>query len=191
MSNLFNIFKGFITSLTMMDILFLLAMFALIILMIVLIYYIKINQDIPEEKEETPITKEPTAIEKQEDTIISSMQNDYDDEEGELLDLEALTKQIKEKQLSTTEYDKYEQEQEQKAIISYDELLERANKNVVKYLNDKDTDQMVKKIDIDHINNIELNSSNNKPTNSIALVSYEQEEAFLAALKKLQNQLLN
>ena len=56
----------------------------------------------------------------------------YNDEEGDLLDLETLTKKLQEDKLAgIMSCDSYEKDQEEKAIISYEELLQRQNKYAV------------------------------------------------------------
>ncbi|MBR1414031.1 MAG: hypothetical protein IJ574_05135 [Bacilli bacterium] len=207
---LMNIFTDFFKSLTLMDYIFLLAILVVIILLIVMIYYLKINNETLEDdiinfmdfKEE--LSKDNDAIKEVKapeeeikkdpaiQDVATAISNDYyDDEEGELLDLEGLTAFIKQKEVDNTPYNEYEKEQEERAIISYDELLAKANRNVVKYLEAKQ-DDIVRKIDMKELVNTEVNDTSVENTKAkVVLVSYEKEEAFLETLKKLQNQLIN
>ena len=187
-----DVFRNFIASLTFMDLLFLTAMLILIILMIILIYYIKVNQvdsnNITVEEKKVPTNND--AVNNQiANNVVNSINSDYDDEEGELMDLETLTKYIKDKNEDNSSYNAYELEQEQKAIISYDELLKKANQNAVQYLDNGNN--FVRKIDIDKINVPQQQVQTISLNKNVALVSYAEEEAFLEALKKLQSQLIN
>lgn len=82
----------------------------------------------------------------------------------------------------------YEQEMENTAIISYEELLERTNTNIT-YDDSFDIgtkDIVVKKVD-------PTNTSLTKEVvelPKVTLMNYESEEAFLKALKKLQSNLV-
>ena len=82
----------------------------------------------------------------------------------------------------------YEKDQEDKAIISYDELL---NKETNNYELNYETEEMhddlsVKKVDLDNL----VNKSNNAVSNlEVRVISFQKEEAFLEALKRLQKEL--
>ena len=79
----------------------------------------------------------------------------------------------------------YEEEQEQRAIISYDELLEKQKDLKINYEEEQQIgDITVKKVDIDNIST-PVEKEESKPI----VISYEKEEAFLEALKKLQKQI--
>lgn len=104
------------------------------------------------------------------------------------IDLEAITRNIETNYKPVTiELTSYEQEQENNAIISYDELV--SNKDTKKvnyddtYKNSMDID--VKKVDLNKQNGAELP----KTKIEVSLMNYEMEEAFLKALKQLQNNL--
>ena len=124
----------FISNLGFIDIVFFAAIITLLILLVSLVYFIKINKDDvlgeddffkgEEKLEETNNDKEKI-IEKIEPKIEKEA---YNDEEGELLDLKTITEKMaeeKEKPISITAYEK---DQEEKAIISYDELLQVKDK---------------------------------------------------------------
>ena len=84
----------------------------------------------------------------------------------------------------------YEEEQEKNAIISYEELIKNKDKFGISYdekYNNENKEIVVKKISLD-------NSGKNKEKPSelkVKLMSYDKEEAFLTALKKLQHNLTN
>ena len=121
------------------------------------------------------------------------------------LDLKSLTKELeaapKEKNIELT---KYEAEQEEKAIISYEELV-NANKNLS--INYSDTDELdnivVKKVDLDNTGKYNINEitaeldrtkEENQPIKveevepiSIPVATYDHEEEFLENLKQVQS----
>ena len=100
----------------------------------------------------------------------------------------------------------YEEEQERKAIISYDELVRDANKESVLYDDEKLIDDIipVKKIQTANLElprrkeegPVRFELPKTEPPMEVEtketskLFSYEKEEAFLKALKEL-NELLN
>ena len=104
----------------------------------------------------------------------------------DMIDLESITKNIEETYKPVNiKLTSYEEEQENNAIISYKELL-NTNNNAVNYEEyDNKTDIDVKKIDLNTVEDSTINT----PKIEINLMSYEKEEAFLQALKKLQSTL--
>lgn len=104
----------------------------------------------------------------------------------DMIDLESITKNIEETYKPINiKLTSYEEEQENNAIISYKELL-NTNNNAVNYEEyDNKTDIDVKKIDLNTVEDSTINT----PKIEINLMSYEKEEAFLQALKKLQSTL--
>jgi len=182
-----NIFKdifGFLNTLTLIDYVFFFSVVLLIVLIVSLIYFIKINDDVfaPEEqKNESKNILDKVEIETPEPQI-------YDEnEEGELLDLAALTKQLEENKSLNIDLTEYEKEQEERAIISYEELINKTNNAKINYENEEViNDITVKKVDLANlVSNIEAN----EPKISVQVISYEREEAFLEALKQLQQNL--
>ena len=181
MKNLFYDFTTFIKSLSLVDILFIVAILGLVVLIVTLIYIVKMNK-----KED---------FEFNEDENI----NNEDDE----LDLVSISKEIDESPTKPITLNDYEREQEEKAIISYDELIKTKDIPVeeINYKSEEDIDGLtVKKVDIDELTKpIELpkiklkefkdNELKDNEEKNI-LISYEEEEEFLNALKKLE-QLLN
>lgn len=107
----------------------------------------------------------------------------------DMLELEAITKNIeKDYKPINIELTSYEQEQENNAIISYDELVSNKSANQIKYDDSyqSNLDISVKKV------NINENVKSSKAVNTkidLPLMSYEKEEAFLKALRQLQSDL--
>lgn len=101
-------------------------------------------------------------------------------------DLKAITKKLEEDH-PRIEFTDYEKDQEEKAIISYDELLKKSKSSTINYDEETNLDGLsIKKINLDEplILNDEI-----KPTGNVRVISYQQEEKFLAALKQLQSML--
>ena len=164
-------------ALSWVDIIFFLAVIFLIILVVTLIYFIIINKD--EDTEKT------SKIEVKEEVKEEPKIKIYDDpnEKDELIDLRTLTKQMETQDSSPITMNLYEEEQEEKAIISYDELLAKKEDLKLNYEDEKQIGNVtVKKVDMD---NITVPNDEKK----ISVISYEKEEAFLEALKKLQEQI--
>lgn len=201
---------NFISYLTFVDIFFFVAIITLLILIVTLIYFIKINNDVLNDNDNSSkgnsekIKKNYNSLENDILNIIEnsdqeeikkndSLDNveEYNDEEEALLDLESLTKKLQteqsQKEVSITAYEK---DQEEKAIISYDELLKKRNKYAINYEKEEVFDDLVvKKVnlhDLENKNEIE----EIKEIKGVRVISYTKEEAFLSALKEL-NKLLN
>lgn len=108
----------------------------------------------------------------------------------DMLDLERITKNIEtDYKPLNIELTSYEQEQENNAIISYEELLSNKNNSHLNYdENYKGNEEIsVKKVDLNEGSTVmPLKSSEFEVT----LMSYEKEEAFLKALKQLQSDLV-
>ncbi len=113
----------------------------------------------------------------------------------DMSDLEKITSRIEEEYKPiNVELTSYEQEQEDNAIISYDELLSNRDKNNnsgFSYDSEykPDNDLSVKKIDLD--NNTSSKEKEEIPEErvKVKLFNYEKEEAFLKTLKQLQSEL--
>lgn len=108
-----------------------------------------------------------------------------------IVDLESITKNIeRDYKPANVELTSYEQEQEQNAIISYEELLKKKDNSHVTYDADYDAGIegiSVKKIDTDNASNKKEQEVPNEF--HISLMNYEKEEAFLKALRQLQENL--
>lgn len=156
---IFSDIWSFLMALRFVDIIFFFAVLILMILIVTLIYFIKIN----EESEDKKI-----------------------DETAEM----KIVRELKENMKSsspTIKFTEYEKEQEDKAIISYDELV---NKNANYELNyekeDTYDDLSVKKVNLDNLVNTEAKIT---PNIEVRVISFAKEEAFLQALKQLQKEL--
>lgn len=164
----------FIKTLSYVDIAFFLAVVALMLLVITLIYFIKENSG-----EEAIINE------------FESHQENFEQQEeanDAIIDLREITKSLEERDTSAIDLNKYESEQEEKAIISYDELLKRKNDFTINYSEEEkvDEDLSIKKVDLDNLINKEVTEKNDL---KVTVISYEKEEAFLEALKVLQQNL--
>lgn len=159
---IFNDIYNFLIALRFVDIVFYFSILILMILIVILIYFIKINK--LEEKEKNKL--------------------------GETQEMK-IAKELREGMKNNDkmiEFTDYEQDQENKAIISYDELVNKENNN---YELNYETEEMhddlsVKKVDLDNL----VNKSNNSISNlEVRVISFQKEEAFLEALKRLQKEL--
>lgn len=160
----------FSSSLTIVDLLFIIVILSLICLVIILLY--KVNSNIEYERKQLESHNVVT--------------ND--------LDLRSISQEIEaaDKPVSI-ELTDYEKEQEEKAIISYDELLENTGSfkiNYEEYNNGESFEEeglSVKKVDMSNIASID----HEEPLNisKVPVISYAKEEAFLSALKQLQKML--
>ena len=112
--------------------------------------------------------------------------------ENKELDLRELTKELenapKEKNIELTDY---EAEQEEKAIISYEELLSANQGQNINYSDfDETEDVVVKKVDLANTGPMNLNEIREITEEAKEPVSYAHEEEVLESLKQLQS-LLN
>ena len=119
-------------------------------------------------------------LKNKEDIMSSELKSKRD-----MIDLERIT-QNRESDYKPTNINltSYEQEQEDNAIISYQELLNSKDKNHVNYDNgfNNKTDINVKKVDVSKNSKNDFDQSRI----NVSLMSYEKEEAFLKALKQLK-----
>lgn len=164
MKQLFSDIISFTKNLTQVDLLLYFAILVLIILIVSLIYIIKNSTEEEELKEE------------------------FNTED---IDLKEVVSNIENVDPPNIEFTSYEKDQEEKAIISYDELIAKNKKGNI-YYNEEEiqNDEIsIKKIDLDNII-----ASNEIPKEALEnekkLFKYANEEAFLNALKAL-NELLN
>ena len=155
-----NIF-GFLYTLSMGDYIFLIATFIIILAFVYVLYLIKKDED--------------------NNTLCSNDDISYLENVKEKLESEYKPNEI--------ELTDYEKEQEESAIISYDELIKNKNKMIISYDENykSDTEDInVKKIMLND-NGIKEENTN---TLDVKLMNYDKEEAFLIALKQLQKNLL-
>lgn len=159
---IFNDIYNFIMALRFVDIVFYFSILILMILIVILIYFIRINKMEEDEKNKLGETQEMK--------IAKELRNNM---------------KSNDKMIQFTDYEK---DQEDKAIISYDELLNKENNN---YELNYETEEMhddlsVKKVDLGNL----VNKSNNAVSNlEVRVISFQKEEAFLEALKRLQKEL--
>ena len=164
---------NFLKTLSFVDVVFFFAVLALMLLIIVLIYFIRENR--AEEEMDFPSQG-------------NNLPPKNDNNNDEITSLKEITEALENAEPSAINLNKYEEDQEEKAIISYDELLKRKNEFAINYSEEEslDDDLTVKKVDLDNLINKEVRV---KPEIKVSVISYEKEEAFLEALKKLQQTL--
>lgn len=148
-------------ALRLVDIIFFFAVLILMILIVTLIYFIKINNESEEKEKDLEETQEMKIAKELRDSMKNSE--------------------------PTIKFTDYEKDQEDKAIISYDELLNKGNNYELNYEKEEMHDDLsVKKVDLDNL----VNKNNNPVSNiEVRLISFQKEEAFLEALKRLQKEL--
>ena len=145
---------AFIKSLSLIDILFFISIIILIILIVSLIYVSRINNENKDDE------------------------NDILVEEDEIEDINSLIDIELPKPVTMTNYEK---EQEEKAIISYDELV-KSKANTVEEINYED------EVDLEGLKVKKLDSNSLKKVN-IEESSFNEEEDFLNSLKDLQKKI--
>ena len=155
---------GFIYSLSMGDYFFFIGTFLLIVLFVYILYLIKCSDG--EEVE----------------NAVSDEKDDFD--------IEAVTKAIeKDYKPETIRLTSYEEEQENNAVISYEELLKNKDKISVSYDDEYEFEEptlSVKKFDLTNTSETPVIDESKL---KVQLISYEKEEEFLKALKDLQSNL--
>lgn len=150
----------FLKSITFIDYVFFFTVVFLIILVVSLIYFIKINEEVIASDEKI---------------------NDPDN-------LKAITSSLKNEKPKPITFTSYEQEQEDRAIISYEELLSNKGDYELNYVDEEQKgDLSVKKIDLNNLVNTQINTE--PPKIEVHLMSLKKEEEFLQALKELQRSL--
>lgn len=195
--NLLNDIYSFIKILSFVDIVFFIAIIVLLILLVTLVYFIKINKEVLGEDDFFPPSNDNNNNQKEdivnkidviEEIKPNIQEEEYNDEEGELLDLEGLTKKLQQEESERVTCTEYEKDQEEKAIISYDELLQKHNRYAINYEKEEIMDDLiVKKV---NLNDLVNKNSEEKIETEVRAISYQKEEDFLKALKEL-NSLLN
>ena len=156
---LFSDIWSLLMALRLVDVVFFFAVLILMILVVMLIYFIMANKD----------EDENSLGETQEMKIAKELRDSMKNSEP------------------TIKFTDYEKDQEDKAIISYDELLNKGNNYELNYEKEEMHDDLsVKKVDLDNL----VNKNNNTVSNiEVRLISFQKEEAFLEALKRLQKEL--
>lgn len=164
MKEMYENLVGFIYSLSMGDYFFFIGTFLLIVLFVYILYLIKCSDG--EEVE----------------NAVSDKKDDFD--------IEAVTKAIeKDYKPETIRLTSYEEEQENNAVISYEELLKNKDKISVSYDDEYEFEEptlSVKKFDLTNTSETPVIDESKL---KVQLMSYEKEEEFLKALKDLQSNL--
>lgn len=151
----------FIYTLSMGDYFFFIGTFLLIVLFIYVLYLIKLSET--ESKEIESITTD--------NFDIASVAN-------------AIEKEYKPEAIKLTSY---EAEQENNAIISYEELVKNKDKVGIDY--DDEYTYELPELNVKKINLTNDITKIKEPKLEVKLMQYDKEEAFLKALKELQNNL--
>lgn len=178
---IFSDLIGFLKTLSIVDIVFFMAVLVLMLLIITLIYFIRENKN-----------DEDIMIDSNNDNSSSNKTEEMLDipgfQEDEISALKATIEAIENAEPNTINLNNYEEEQEEKAIISYEELLKRKNDFAINYSEEENIsdDLTIKKVDLNNLINKEVVA----PTKiNVTVISYQKEEAFLEALKTLQQKL--
>ncbi len=153
-----NDILGVLKSLSQIDLLLYFAVVVLIILIVSLIYIIKNSEE-------------------EEDMSTEKVSDEVEDLKNIITDIE----KNKPSELTFTDYEK---EQEERAIISYEELLAKNKSGNISYEDETNDEVSIKKINLDTL------VEEPKKEKPISFYSYEREEEFLKKLKAL-NELLN
>ena len=174
---------SFFTSLTNADYIFFGAIILLLVLIIVMFYIIKINYTNDEIKD-IVLTESNNVVNPYVEEVLPE-DKELTDEELAIIDLDTLTNKLSSEEASNKTYDsltEYERMQEEQAIISYDELVNK-EQNKLRYTAELEItpDLKVKQVDI--------NSLNEVPAKNSVVININEEESFLQALKMLQNNL--
>ena len=157
---------SFIYSLSMGDYFFFIGTFLLIVLFVYILYLIKCSD------EEEKLLK----------------QEEVNNNDG--FDIEAVSKAIEETyKPEAIKLTSYEEEQENNAIISYDELVKNKNKLNISYDDEYEYDTPELKVKKFDFSKLEVDSNLDEPKLDVKLMSYDKEEDFLKALKELQSNL--
>ena len=169
MENIVLTIGGFIKSLTWTDLFFFCAILILILLLIYIVYLVRLDDDDSLEKDILKVMDEESKPESHSiEEIVSNLEENY---EPKPIDLS-----------------QYEKEMEDTAIISYDELKKRTSNDIV-YDDDYDSgidDVLVRRVDA----NSSGNTKEYVDLPKAIMMSYDNEEAFLKALKKLKSNLV-
>lgn len=165
MENVVLTIGGLLKRISLSDLFFFGASLILILLLVYIVYLVKTEEDDIKSSNGNELPK------MQDNNIASIVTNIEENYEPKHVDLS-----------------KYEQEMEDTAIISYDELLKRASTDIP-YDEDykiSSGDVIVKKVD-------DTNMSKTREYVDLpkaVMMNYENEEEFLNALKKIQNNLV-
>lgn len=156
MKSMFIDILNFLKSLTLIDYVLYFAILILIILVVSLIYLLK-----------------TTGIDEE----------DLNETEDSEFDIKNAIEQISQEQPKNIDLTEYEKEQEEKAIISYEELVNSIKRNKINYeTEDNNNDVSIKKIDLDNLISDEEDKNDNYTYKNVTFV---HEEKYLQELKQL------
>ena len=155
---------SFIKTLSLADVIFFFAVVALMLLIVTLIHFILENKEneIIEESEENTIEnnfeeKKNEIVTIKKDDNKNSVKNKISDEDimKEANDLLEIAAALEQAEPNNVNLNRYEEEQEEKAIISYEELLERTNEWAINYSEEENIaeDLTIKKVDLNNLVN--------------------------------------
>ena len=192
MVHFFKDMLSFLQTLSFIDYILYFTVLVLIVLIISLIYVIRMSDD-----DEMDIENIDEKIQEQTIKLSDSITNPANitsklerELPNDIIDLKEIVNTIDEKPTPVIDMTAYEAEQEEKAIISYEELISSTKSHPINY----DTEEMVddtvkvKKINLENLTNV--NITEDPPRLEVKLFTYDHEEAFLKTLKQL-NELLN
>lgn len=191
MVHFFEDMLSFLQTLSFIDYILYFAVLVLIVLIISLIYVIRMSdeemdlENIEEKKIEQPINLSNSIT-----SPVNITAEQEKESPNDIIDLKEIVNTIDEKPTPVIDMTAYEAEQEEKAIISYEELINSTKSHPINY----DTEEMVddtvkvKKINLENLTNV--NITEDPPRLEVKLFTYDHEEAFLKTLKQL-NELLN
>jgi len=199
MNNFISDIWSILSSLSIVDYILYFSVVTLISLVVSLIYIIQ-NEKYEKNDEENldnVVSSKNKSEESKEENVLKEKVEKGNDE----IDLQNIINTIDENPKPLVDMTAYEEEQEQKAIISYEELLKESSKQDIHYVKEELVDDVipVKKISLDSPCDKEisfiakepiLNLTSDIEKSSVKLFSYEKEEAFLKALQQL-GELLN
>lgn len=152
---------SFLKSLTLIDYVFFFTVLFLLILVVCLIYFVIINKDAANIK--TLDLNDPMDLKKLANSIV--------------VDKEPI------------EFTSYEEEQEKKAIISYDELLSKTDNGSINYVDENTNDSLVKRVNLQDLIKPAVNVEVAEEEHENKAISLEKEEDFLKALNELKENL--
>lgn len=153
---------GFLRLLTFKDYIIIGLVFLVLILLLVIYYILKVKEIENEAKE-----------------IVEVLSDD--------LDLKAISKEIE--QVKPVFFTEYEEHQEDEAIISYQELLSRSGDINFSDISEEEYQNFEVKIKKINLDDPKQELKLKGKSKSVPLMSYQNDDDFLIALKKLQNNL--
>ncbi len=157
MKSIFLDIVSFLKSLSLIDYVLYFAILILIVLVVSLLYLLK-----------------TTGIDEEE--IDSKDENDFD--------IKNAIEQISQEQPKNIDLTEYEKEQEEKAIISYEELVNSIKRNKINYADESNDDNIsIKKIDLDNLISDEVEEQS--VDYSYKQINFQHEEKYLKELKEL------